>query len=142
MPFTYQLITQRRKTPMRLNRQNNLLNTHVPLLRPDNWFRNIVTAFVLVVMCMFGLAGGCSELTSTQQARANKNVTNWIEALYPNHIVNMTCSTIDSDNDGYISCTVLIDGVNQNSPLSIECAYRYESGCRMAIMKTYNKSNQ
>lgn len=42
---------------------------------------------------------------------------------------NVSCTGIDSDGDGYVSCTIVSNG--EMTP--IECGYFINSGCRMTV---------
>lgn len=46
-------------------------------------------------------------------------------------VVGVSCMNMDSDGDGYVSCTARVEG--QQQPVAIECAsaYSFKSGCRM-----------
>lgn len=46
-------------------------------------------------------------------------------------VQGVTCMDMDSDGDGYVSCTVALEG--GAAPIAVECAsaYSIKSGCRM-----------
>ena len=47
-------------------------------------------------------------------------------------VLGASCTNMDSDGDGYVSCTVRVTG--KAEPLAVECASRWawlKSGCRL-----------
>ena len=63
----------------------------------------------------------------------------WVNSNFPD-ARSFDCVSIDSDDDGYVSCTVFFDG--QRDPLAIECAAAFtplKDGCRLATGKSVLK---
>lgn len=90
----------------------------------------ILLIFVLVVASI-GL-GGMAAASGRNRREATLEAKTWLQEMsYKDAVVS--CVNEDSDQDGYVSCTIKpLTG----SPFSIECAraYSLNDGCRMTGM--------
>lgn len=70
------------------------------------------------------LAQACSHKSAAEEEAAK-----WADTLYPGKPHTQMCVAKDTDGDGYVSCTVVIDG---GAPIARECAGRWTTneGCR------------
>ena len=60
-------------------------------------------------------------------------MSRWVTDNFPTGVESVDCMNIDSDQDGYVSCTVFFD--DARPPLAIECAAvatPLKDGCRIA----------
>jgi hypothetical protein len=88
----------------------------VQIMNFTNWI-----GAALLTLCL-----GCTENTGNLEHTAKEFCT---KLGY--NVSGAACMNSDSDNDGYVSCTV---GVANLPPVAIECASRYKiltSGCRL-----------
>lgn len=97
----------------------------------------VVLVILLAISCKMGK--GDSE----------KYAREWAEKHYSGQYKMIECQSSDSDDDGYVSCTVFFDdgsaeaGNAPRDPLAIECAHGHgntwkcnkQEGCRMATGK-------
>lgn len=81
-------------------------------------------AFVLALFCAFSL--GCA-ITPTEMvlSSAERNAATWATKMGIS-IKGASCSGSDSDNDGYVSCTLALGGLNETK--IIECGYDRKLG--------------
>lgn len=83
----------------------------------------------------------CMGLTGASRAHVENEARNWASSMYPNETSQVICQNIDSDNNGYISCTIRIGAQN---PMGIECAapMSINSGCRIPpLQNMVNRTN-
>ncbi len=52
---------------------------------------------------------------------------------YTNPVIN--CQNVDSDNDGYVSCTVVDTGTEHREAIECSGAFSWNTGCRLATGK-------
>lgn len=65
---------------------------------------------------------------------AKPEARQWAEDMgYKNQLKGVACTTIDSDHDGYVSCSVAL--AEKPEPIAIECRTIYGAGCKVAIPK-------
>lgn len=97
----------------------------------------VVVAIVLVlVLLVVGGVRGC-----TGRGAAEDSMREYVGKLYPGReIIGVACTNIDSDGDGYISCTATID--TDNGPniverqINAQCAtgfLSFNSGCKATV---------
>lgn len=104
-----------------------------------------ITMFILFIA--FGvLAGTCSYIGSNNNAGYVENEANTtLATLYPGAQFNVMCQHVDTDANGYVTCTAVRHG-SDATPLSLQCAVRlsFNSGCqltRMVVPSTNIQSN-
>jgi len=80
---------------------------------------------LFVVVALLGL--GCEQQRATAQAEARR----WAAELGYT-VRGASCANVDSDDDGYVSCTVVVVDGDTARPMAIECrgAYSVGNGCR------------
>jgi prepilin-type N-terminal cleavage/methylation domain-containing protein len=84
---------------------------------------------ILAAVLVSALGKGCGNVSGRSADLAVEGAQKWARDMgYAN--VFISCVDIDSDGDGYVSCTVREDG---KSPIQIECAgaFTMNNGCRM-----------
>lgn len=90
---------------------------------------SIIAATVFLVPYLIG--GPENRAQATDAARS------YAAQLYPGRASRVVCQPRDTDGNGYVSCTLVLDGMSD--PLRIECADRLSlgnSGCRAARVTT------
>lgn len=94
---------------------------------------------------VFGILiiGSCKYGSGDAPGYAEK----WAQKHYPDEYKSVECGSSDSDDDGYVSCTVFFKkaeaGGQITPPMAIECAHGHgnwskcskQTGCRMATGK-------
>ncbi len=97
----------------------------------------VVAIIVIFLAIIFSGVRGCTG--PSRGDVAEESMRDYIYKLYPNReIIGVACTNVDTDVDGYISCTATIDmdsgpGVTEHQ-INAECATRFlsiNSGCRM-----------
>lgn len=80
---------------------------------------------LLVVVALVGL--GCEH----EQQTAKEEAQRWATELGYT-VRGASCANYDSDDDGYVSCTVVVVDGDTTRPMAIECrsAYALGQGCR------------
>lgn len=87
---------------------------------------------VLGIAGLFGI--GCIDHRPTAEAEART----WAKQMFGNDTVNISCASRDTDNDGYVSCTVSTRNTKGDVTLHpIECAamFTWNDGCRAPKMR-------
>ena len=96
---------------------------------------------VFVIIVIFGtiVSAGCQSCGYADEARnrSNNDALAYVRELHPNWTeVRAACQSTDSDNDGYVSCTIVAkrpDG-SETQDEGIECRHSvyfdYARGCR------------
>lgn len=66
----------------------------------------------------------------SHRSAAEAEAREWASSMYPRRDHAVSCVGADTDGDGYVSCTVVVDG---GDPKPLECAGRWtwNSGCRV-----------
>jgi len=96
----------------------------------------IIVIFGTICTSTFGVYS-CSG--KTQNVDAVEQATNYANFMYPGKNPRVQCVRLDSDHDGYVSCTIAYDAENAVTGLSVtdtvavECAagFTFNEGCRM-----------
>jgi hypothetical protein len=90
----------------------------------------VVVAVFLLMSVMIGSKCIDSESTATQEAE------NWARRMFPGKQAIVDCQGYDTDANGYVSCTISVDGRVQG----IECASNWSlnNGCRIPILNLRN----
>jgi hypothetical protein len=95
-------------------------------------FTFIEALIIVVILCavLSIIAYGCGVDSEKTKAQARQ----FVGELGYAEIIGVSCSTHDSDGDGYISCSVRVKDADKVEMLAIECAGGlhgfYKSGCR------------
>lgn len=94
----------------------------------------VVAIVAILIAVVIGGARGCAG----RGAAAEDSMREYVGKLYPGReIIGVSCTNVDTDGDGYISCTATID--TDNGPevverqINAECAtgfLSFNSGCR------------
>lgn len=93
----------------------------------------IIAVLLTVVFSMARCFGG--RLVEHAFGDAPDAARQWARKLGMGEVAGVECATVDSDDDGYVSCTVstrLPDGTVK--PYAVECAAAFSlghDGCRM-----------
>jgi hypothetical protein len=92
---------------------------------------------VLAVVFVFGgiLVASCSGALGIDYDAATKEAEAWTTKMGLKGQID--CARTDSDNDGYVSCTLVVKKENGDTEIvPLECAkkYAFNSGCRMQKM--------
>jgi hypothetical protein len=90
----------------------------------------VVLTLLLAISCKMG------------QGDSEEYAREWAEEHYGSKYKKVVCQSGDSDDDGYVSCTMFFHDDNRD-PLAIECAHGHgnwykctkQEGCRMATGK-------
>lgn len=56
-------------------------------------------------------------------------------------VVGVACTSVDTDGDGYVSCSVRVEG--REDPLALECSrgdWSFTEGCKVAMPKAVVKA--
>lgn len=96
--------------------------------------------FIVIAMIVIGLRGCTGRATA-----AEDSMRNYIGKLYPDReIIGVVCTNVDTDGDGYVSCTATIDTDNGPSvverQINAQCAtgfLSWNSGCKASIPQVY-----
>lgn len=75
---------------------------------------------------------GCEKLQKPgDNARAAAHT--WAQNLYPGADIRVSCADWDSDGDGYVSCTAVVNTPSFPQTFALECAsgYALTGGCRL-----------
>lgn len=94
----------------------------------------LLIVVAVIGLCAAGAIVGCSSchVGEGQEAAAKAEAQKWATNL-GYRILGISCANIDSDNDGYVSCTVrVIDGDKPAETKQIECRGEWSRGhgCR------------
>lgn len=88
---------------------------------------------VLVALTVFALfVGNCSSgILGWDQQAAEKEAHLFQQKM--NLSGQVECARLDSDGDGYVSCTLATKHGNETELIALECArkFTWNSGCRM-----------
>lgn len=101
-----------------------------------------ITSYVFGFVFLF-TASSCDMMYAKEnKGAAEESARKYASELYPNKQVNVSCASRDSDNDGYYSCTLVVEG--NPEPVQIEChGYFgnkfYGDGCRLVKLNLINK---
>ena len=100
----------------------------------------IVIAIVCILLSIVGSAfGGCDAITGfarERRARAENDAKSYVQQLHPSYTnTRALCQSTDSDNDGYVTCTVISTVNGTDTPEEgIECRasvyFDFARGCR------------
>jgi prepilin-type N-terminal cleavage/methylation domain-containing protein len=107
-------------------------------------FSLVELVIVLSIVCILGLlcasvlGRGC--IGNSQSVDAVEQATAYANFMYPGKNPRIQCVRLDSDNDGYVSCTIAYDaenavtGMTLTETVAVECAAGWTSndGCRVA----------
>jgi len=100
----------------------------------------IVMAIVVILgsMCastfgVYSCSGKTQNVDAVEQANAYANF------MYPGKNARVQCVRLDSDHDGYVSCTIAYDaenaitGLTLTETVAVECAagFTFNEGCRI-----------
>lgn len=96
---------------------------------------------ILGSICAINLGGGCSG--KSHNVDAVEQATAYANFMYPGKNARVQCVRLDSDRDGYVSCTIAYDAENAVTGLTlietvaVECAagFTFNEGCRMPEMQ-------
>ena len=91
-----------------------------------------VTVLVLGGVLSFGAFRCAANLSGENEIEAEKNAIAWARDVGIEN-AHINCVTIDSDGDGYVSCTVSYkDNTGAVQTKAIECTGRFNinTGCR------------
>lgn len=98
--------------------------------------RNPVAAILIIIVSLLVLGVGvlkCSaNYDGSAQAKATAEAQTFAQEVSPG--ARVSCAGGDSDNDGYVSCTVVPQGDHAGVPFSIQCTSSYAlsaSGCKL-----------
>lgn len=101
----------------------------------------VIVVVVIVLILGTVVFRGCSN----RGPAAEESMREYIGKLYPGReIIGIACTNVDTDGDGYISCTATID--TDNGPnvverqINAQCAtgiLSVNSGCKAAIPQVY-----
>jgi hypothetical protein len=100
--------------------------------------------FVAAAIVMLALAIGSyawqAETASTVQHNADDLAHRWVNAMYPAEearTARVTCQATDSDDNGYVSCTLMITHEHEEQLIPIEChayvALNWGDTCRPLV---------
>lgn len=91
----------------------------------------MITVAVLGAIAI-GLFAFCAGRFNSDGNRttANQEAQDFARQLYPGETARASCQGVDTDGNGYVSCTVVI---GNHPPMFIECGSQYSignNGCR------------
>lgn len=92
----------------------------------------ILGGLMLLLIVLVGVAKCTSGISGLDQSAAEKEAKLWANKMGMVDAA-ISCVKIDSDGDGYVSCTVL----TKEGPQAIECtgSLTFNSGCRTPKFK-------
>lgn len=116
----------------------NLGDQFGDILRAARSGFTLVEVLVLVIILGIFLSiivFGCDTLTgSADSEKVKTQAYTFVSELGYSEILGVSCSTHDSDGDGYISCSVRVKDGDMIEMIAIECAGGlagyFKSGCR------------
>jgi hypothetical protein len=88
---------------------------------------------LIAVVVLFAVIGifvrGCNN-----EEGAKKEAEKWSSQMYPGEKVNIVCQDVDTDGNGYVSCTIKPGDKN---PIALECSVNlsWNDGCRLPILR-------
>jgi hypothetical protein len=91
----------------------------------------LIAIGLLLIVVVLG-ARCVASVSGADHTHAEKQAREWAERnLAPG--LTVECARVDSDGDGYISCTVFQRRADIIEPIAIECAraLSWNDGCRM-----------
>ena len=100
----------------------------------------LMIVMAIIVPLGFGCAFGMySCVGSSQNVDATEQATNYANLMYPGKNARVQCVRLDSDHDGYVSCTIAYDaenaitGLTLTETVAVECAagFTFNEGCRI-----------
>jgi prepilin-type N-terminal cleavage/methylation domain-containing protein len=102
----------------------------------------VVVAIVAILIAI--VAGGVRGCANRGPA-AEESMREYVAKLYPGReIIGVACTNVDTDGDGYISCTATIDTDDGPSvverQINAQCAtgfLSWNSGCKASIPQVY-----
>lgn len=100
------------------------MNTLKSILGYVIFFMGLIGVGVLLYPVIYGSPANAQQAGSAAERFG--------AALYPGKRTTTICQQRDTDGNGYVSCTIVVEG--QDRPIAIECADRYSignNGCRM-----------
>lgn len=86
------------------------------------------TVVCLLAVALFSLT--CPGCVFDKQAAAEREAAEWVRKIDATYVVKAVCNGTDSDDDGYVSCTLVY---NSGGHEQVECAYGplpWHTGCR------------
>lgn len=91
--------------------------------------------FVFALIAVVVVASVVLKVTGSgpaNQAQAEAAARAYAAALYPGPTARVQCQGVDTDNNGYVSCTLVLDGTPPVTyPLECANSYAYvNTGCR------------
>lgn len=96
----------------------------------------IVLGIVVVIGSMFLNCDAATGFADERRARAENDAKTYVHELHPSWTnTRALCQSTDSDNDGYVTCTVISTANGVDTPEEgIECRasvyFDYVRGCR------------
>ena len=88
---------------------------------------DITITIITIILIVVGGIIGFSKCNGGDHKSAEREFKAWAKDLHMGYD-GMTCNGHDSDGDGYVSCTYMVDG----EPHTVECAgaFNMQHGCR------------
>lgn len=106
----------------------------------ENMFPVLMGLGVVAVVGFFVVAVSANVLSFLDGGdKARSEAASWTKEMGIKD-ATVSCVNLDSDGDGYVSCTVNNNG--QLIPLECARAYSFQSGCRVQKLQIKNFSNQ
>ena len=99
-----------------------------------------VVVFVLIIASMFMSVG--MRASGQYEQHAREQAQNWATNMYPGETAHVSCQNADTDNNGYVSCTIRI---GERAPMGIECSVpmSLNNGCRIPpLQNMLQRENQ
>lgn len=96
----------------------------------------IVLVIVCIVISLFASCDAITGFAGERRLRAENDAKTYVRELHPTWTnTRALCQSTDSDNDGYVTCTVISTVNGTNTPEEgIECRasvyFDYARGCR------------
>lgn len=100
----------------------------------------IIMAIVVILgsICANTFGRGC--IGKSQNVDAVEQAANYANFMYPGKNARVQCVRLDSDRDGYVSCTIAYDaenaitGLTFTDTVAVECAagFTFNEGCQMS----------
>lgn len=93
----------------------------------------ILKHFATLVVCTIILAAmslTCPGCVVDKEQAAEREAASWISKLGADDVIKVVCNGTDSDDDGYVSCTLVYKGGAREQ---VECAcgpLPWHTGCR------------
>ena len=105
-------------------------------MKNQKGFTLIELLIVVVIVGIVVVIASPTRFKTNHSEAAKVSMATYLNDLYPDEVFNISCTGMDTDGDGYVSCTAV--GRNDTSKKEMaECAvgrFNRNSGCKAKMM--------